>query len=143
MVETPPNIHYAVGIHPCQSVAVAQSAPLRAFIGKIFSPYLPICLHFIVGLDYVGNNQSEAVQIENLRWCIQLALELDKVLVLHCRSREDWNAYIKVLDVFQQEDPDTRLRLHFHWFSGLKSDAVKLLLEHIQNISSSTIFIGS
>ena len=99
---------------------------------------MSICLHFIVGLDYVGNNQSEAVQIENLRWCIQLALELDKVLVLHCRSSEDWNAYLKVLDVFQQEDPDTRLRLHFHCFSGLKSD-----VDYRQNVSSSTIFIGS
>jgi len=78
------------------------------------------------GLDYyrIKSQESRSKQEKAFRSQIELAIDLKKPLMIHCRSA--FNDLIKVLDSYSLLH-DSRNPGIIHFFSGTKEDAKKLL----------------
>ncbi len=75
-----PSFHYAVGVHPHE----AGTAPEPASAYRIFNPDAIGEL----GLDYYYDFTPREKQIAVFQDFLELALELDKPAVVHCRDKD-------------------------------------------------------
>ena len=88
----------------------------------------------LAGIDYQKIDQPEDIQVKNLKWCIALAKELGRPLVLHARSDGARNAYSKCMDVLLELGPEASLHIHWHWFGGTKDDLIRILLKYKEKV---------
>ncbi len=85
-----PNLHFAAGLHPSDTAEDGEEA--RALIARLCAE--PECVAVgETGLDFFHqNNPSAAVQEAAFRWHLELALQLDKPVIVHCRDAHDETA---------------------------------------------------
>ena len=81
-----PGLHPTAGIHPHD--AGASDAEARAAIVQLCAR--PDCVGVgETGLDYFRNLAPREAQRENFRWHLELARELGKPVVVHCRDAHE------------------------------------------------------
>lgn len=78
-----PGFFPTAGIHPHE--ARASSPAMRAAIRELCQD--PVCVAVgETGLDWFKEFSPRAAQLDNFRWHLALARELDKPVVVHCRD---------------------------------------------------------
>jgi len=99
------SVYAAFGLHPWAAQENLNTADLRALL------LLPKCCAIgEIGLDSKIENLNMARQIDVLRQQLDLALELDLPVLLHCRG-----AFQEMLEILEDYSP--RLRGVLHAFS--------------------------
>jgi len=127
-------IHTEVSFHDTEELGDGESAKAFTSRGEDFNyeEYKKLALDLKVvaigecGLDYfrIKNNELRIKQEEALRMQIELALELKKPLMIHCR--EAFGDLIKILNSYVLIRNSNAPGI-VHFFSGTKEDASKLL----------------
>ena len=127
-------IHTEVSFHDTKELGDGESAKAFTSRGEDFNyeEYKKLALDLKVvaigecGLDYfrIKNNELRIKQEEALRMQIELALELKKPLMIHCR--EAFGDLIKILNSYVLIRNSNAPGI-VHFFSGTKEDASKLL----------------
>lgn len=118
LAEDNENLFACVGLHP-------TDAPTEDFD---YQKMLELASHKKVvaigecGLDYFRNPSEEdkQKQIEIFNLQIKLALEINKVLMIHARpSKGTMDAYMEVLDILESyKKYNDNLKANFHFFAG-------------------------
>lgn len=113
------GVYAAVGLHPAEAV----KPPLGGFTAKLrdIANHPKVVSIGECGLDLhkvepcaCGKGSTFANQIELFKRQIELAVEMDKPLMIHCRD-----AHQEVLDIVSSfKIHDSRLRGNIHFFSG-------------------------
>ena len=85
-VHRTPHLYPTAGIHPHD--AAATDAAMRAEIRALCSRDECVAVGE-TGLDYFKNFSPRAEQRANFRWHIELAAELGKPLIVHCRDAHE------------------------------------------------------
>jgi TatD DNase family protein len=81
-----PSLFPSAGIHPHDAAGV--DAAMRAEIRELCSRDDCVAVGE-TGLDYFKNFSPRAEQRDNFRWHIELAAELEKPLIVHCRDAHE------------------------------------------------------
>jgi TatD DNase family protein len=117
LARTRPDVVVGVSIHPNDAARIAErdgALALDAALAEIAALARDDVVRAVgeTGLDYFRTGTDlHSVQQRSFRWHIDLALELDKTLVIHDRDSHD--DVLSILD--DQGAPD---RVVFHCFSG-------------------------
>jgi TatD DNase family protein len=116
------NIYASVGVHPTEHLGVELPSDLRKLAEHPKVVAIGEC-----GLDFkdrpsqVCEGPTFAEQQDLFKKQIELALELDKPLMIHCRD-----AHKEVIDIVSSfKNQDLRLRGNIHFFSGTWEQAKK------------------
>ena len=109
------GVFFAAGIHPQEAERESSHAPeeFRRFLAD------PRCLAVgEIGLDYYYTPESREAQKKLLAGFLDLALEADKPVIIHCRDREDRGpAYEDACELLKPFS-DRGGRILLHAFSG-------------------------
>lgn len=117
LAKTFPGVFATVGIHPNSSSRITSTDWNR--LNALARSENVVAIGEI-GLDYYWDHASRAEQFNSLDRQLDLAEELDKPIVLHCRE-----AYGDLLDILESKRPQKRLVMHC--FSGNQEDAVRAI----------------
>ncbi|MGE0001243.1 MAG: TatD family hydrolase [Fimbriimonadaceae bacterium] len=116
LAEAHEEVYAAAGWHPnhASDYRPTELAPLAEMLGH------PKCVALgEIGLDYYRDHATPDEQEKAFRDQLDLALEHDKPVVIHCRE-----AYEELLSILESRPVP---RLVFHCFSGTESDARRAL----------------
>jgi len=116
LCKTLPHVRCAVGVHPNHSadVVVADIERLRTLQAN------PAVLALgEMGLDYNHNNSPRIHQRQIFEAQLQLATDVNKPVVIHCREAVDDT--LAVMKAFPQ------VRAVFHCFTGTADEATRIL----------------
>jgi len=86
-VQDRPNLFASIGIHPHEAAEALQNGHLEAFAALVGRPKVVAVGE--CGLDYFYNHSPKEVQIEVLKFQIELALKHDLPLSFHVREAFD------------------------------------------------------
>ncbi len=111
-----PNLRCAAGVHPnyCHEVEFDQLPQLR----RLQADPAVVALGEM-GLDYHHHYAPKDRQAKFLAWQLELASELDKPVVIHCRE-----AIVDCLAILRNYPT---LSCVFHCFTGTRAEAEKIL----------------
>lgn len=136
------GLYATVGLHPIHTTPSfhdEDEGETRPEIDFDYEYYLELAKHPRVvaigecGLDYFhGEGEYKTYQKKSFREQIELAHEVGKPLMLHCRSSADGseNAYRDMIDVLKIESKKLKMKDAgiTHFFSGSVTEAEELLM---------------
>ncbi len=113
-----PEVFLAVGFHPLE--AASWDPALAEQIRHHAIADARVVAIGEMGLDfYKSDPQTIELQFQAFRAQIQIAAELDRALIIHCRE-----AAVATRDLLDQMDPEHRLRVVMHCWSGSPEETV-------------------
>ena len=114
------NIFASVGLHPTDS-----DEKFSVDFYRELTKHPKVVAIGEIGLDYyrIKNQELRIKQVEIFKKQIELALETNKPLIIHCRDAHD--DLIKILNTYYLIH-NTNLRGNIHFFSGVWEQAQKI-----------------
>lgn len=115
IADTYKSVHFTVGIHP-HDVKDMDESTLENM--RSFSQHSKCCAIGEIGIDYYYEHSPKDLQI---KWCkkqLDLALELNKPVVIHSRDGED--DLLKLLTKYAGQVQKTRSPGVIHCFTGTR-----------------------
>jgi TatD DNase family protein len=108
LAQTHPHLWATVGLHPGDAREEANPESFRRLRTLATEP----CVVAVgeTGLDFYRNRTPRPLQLDALRWHLDLAGELGLRVVLHCRSAQD--------ELLEAVAGYRRLRMIWHCFDG-------------------------
>ena len=111
------GIYAAVGVHP-HDTKEWQDSDIE--ILEEFSKHPKVVAIGEIGLDYYYDFSPKEIQIKAFKAQIELALKVNKPIIVHNRESND-----DIMTIIRSY-LNTNLRCHFHCFAGSKNDAAEL-----------------